>query len=221
MALALGLAGCGLIDSDITDVSLRLPEREITVDTADWQLAGAETMPAIDCSGPREDVCGEATAELCAGAGCSGACGGETCDLVVAVSLWNTFDLAAESAELQQLEGQSVVSVTIDRVWFEVPESSLSVDTPEMEVAIAPESVMGLADAEVFGTIPALAAGATVTEGDITLTPDGAQILSSYMKEYSTPFNLIVGTNLTVNAGDAIPTGRMVAVVHVEGRAGL
>jgi hypothetical protein len=216
-----GLGGCGLIDSDITDVALSLPEREITVDTADWQLAGSATMPTIACSGEREDLCSDATAELCAGEGCAGACVGATCELQVEVSLWNTFDLAAEAPELQQIDGHEVVSATIDRVWFEISENSLSVDTPVLEVGIAPQSVMNLSDAEVIGTIPAIAAGTAVEEGDVALSSDGARILSDHIKAYSTPFNLIVGTNLSIGAGVEIPTGRMVAVVHVEGSVGL
>jgi hypothetical protein len=213
-------AGCGLIDPDVTDLTLRLPEREVTVDTADWALADEATMPAIDCEG-MEGACAAAVGELCAAEGCAGACGGSTCELVLPISLWNTFDLATEAPELQAIDGQPIVSVAIERVWFEVSENSLDVASPELEVAIAPQSVMTLADAEVIGTIPSIEPGALVADGEIALTAGGADVLAGYMKSYATPFNLIVGAELAFAAGDVLPTGRMIAVVHVEASAGL
>jgi hypothetical protein len=221
LLLAFAAGGCGLIDSDITDFPLHLPEREVTVDTADWQLADEPTMPAVDCTGAMAGVCDSAVDELCAAEGCEGNCGGESCEIALAISLWNTFDLATESPELEQFEDQPVVSVTIERVWFEVTENSLDVASPELEVAIAPQSIMTLADGEVVGTIPSVPAGQLIADGEVTLTADGAQVLSTYMKSYSTPFNVIVGTNLSLAAGDPLPTGRMVALVHVDASAGL
>ena len=50
--LVVGLfgSGCGLIDSDITNFDIALPDEELTIDSADWQLSGDETLPAVDCS---------------------------------------------------------------------------------------------------------------------------------------------------------------------------
>jgi hypothetical protein len=218
----LALGGCGLISSDIADVALKLPSRTVTVDTADWQMPEGDSFPAVDCSGEMAEVCSASIAELCGADGCAGSCGSaETCEALLAISLWNTFDLATESPELQQIDGQPLVSVTIQKVWFEVSENTLDVASPELEVAIAPQSVMNLEDAEPIGTIPSVAPGERISEGEVMLTADGARVLSGYMKNYSTPFNLIVGTNLVFEAGDPLPTGRMVATVHVQASAGL
>lgn len=216
----LAAGGCGLIDSDIADFALRLPEREVTVDTADFMLAAVDQMPAIDCTA-EPTICPDAVMEVCSAEGCAGACGGETCELGLSIVLWNRFDLAAESPELQQIDGQPLVSVKIQRVWFEVIENSLDVDSPELEVAVAPQTVMTLAEGEVIGTIPPVPAMTLVADGEVQLTAEGAQILSDYMKSYSTPFNLIVGSTITLAAGDRIPTGRLVAIVHVDASAGL
>src|SRR5688500_14656758 len=90
-------AGCGLVDSDVTDIDISLPEREVTVDTADWQLSGAERLQELDCS---EDasVCQAGLADLCGSEDvCSGVCGSSrNCEVSVRVALWHTFDLGAE-----------------------------------------------------------------------------------------------------------------------------
>ena len=74
--------------------------------------------------------------------------------------------------------------------------------------------------AQEVGTIPAVAAG-TMPSGDLELTADGQDILQEQFKDYQTPFNLIVGSNILIEAGDPMPMGRLVAVVKVEAHAGL
>lgn len=220
VALALAvLAGCGLIDPDITDFTLRLPDRQVTLDTADWQLPDGAELPAVDCGG--ELSCGERVAELCGAETCEGSCGGETCQAVLHIALWNTFDLAREAPELESIEGQPVVDVSIDRVWIRVTENSLDIDSPVLMVAIAPQTVMTLAAAEPIGTIDPIEAMTLVDQRELALVDGGLETLSRYLRDYATPFNLIVGTDLTFRAGDGVPTGRMVATVGVDARAGL
>jgi hypothetical protein len=215
-------AGCGLIDSDVADVDLSLPERTVTVDTADWELADSEEVPAVDCAG-MEEICGEAMAEVCAADDvCSGACGGDTCEINVAVALWQRFHLAVDKPELDSIDDQPLVSVTIDRIYYSIPENTFNVTSPPLTVYVAPDSVMSPSDpqAEEIGTIAPVPA-MTMPEGDLELTPDGQNILSERMKDYQTPFNLIVGADVLIQAGDPVPTGRLVAVVKVDAHAGL
>ena len=221
-------SGCGLIDSDITDFDLSLPEREVSFDTADWMLSdgGANdgALPEVSCSG-MPTVCGTAMAEFCAAEDvCSGSCNAaETCDVNVAVALWNTFELGRERPELEQIEGQPLVSVKIRRVYFSVTENTLTTDSPVMTVYVGPETVMSPSDpgAQAVGIIPSVAAGTTVTDRDVELTASGEDILADFMKDYETPFNLIVGADVVVGAGDTLPSGKMVAVVKATASAGL
>lgn len=209
-------AGCGLVDSDVTDIDISLPERELTVDTADWQLSSNERLQEVDCSEDQQ-VCSTGLAELCGSEEvCSGVCGsGHSCEVSVRVALWHTFDLGAEQPELQQIEGQPLVDVRIDRVYYTVGENSLDVDAPPLAVFVAPEGVMSpdAPDAQAVGTIPSVPAGTTVAEADVELTPEGKQELAARMKDYDTPFNLIVGSELRIEAGDTLPHGRMVTVI--------
>ena len=56
-------AGCGLVDSDVTDIDISLPEREVTVDTADWQLSSTARLQDVDCSQDQQ-ICSTGLAEL-------------------------------------------------------------------------------------------------------------------------------------------------------------
>ena len=209
-------AGCGLVDSDVTDIDVSLPERELTVDTADWQLSGSERLQEVDCS-EDESVCQAGLGELCGSEDvCSGVCGSShSCEISVRVALWHTFDLGAERPELQQIEGQPLVEVRIERVYYTVGENSLDVDSPPLTVFVAPEGVMSpdAADAQLVGTIPAVPAGTAIEEADVELTDEGKDRLATRMKDYDTPFNLIVGSELRLEAGDSLPHGRMVTVI--------
>jgi hypothetical protein len=216
LAGTLAGAGCGLIDSDVTDIDISLPEREVTVDTADWQLANMDRLEPVDCSEDAQ-VCSTGLDAVCGSDEvCSGACGaGDSCEVSVQVALWHTFDLAAERPELEQIEGQPLVEVRIERVFYSVDENSLDVASPPLTVYVAPEGVMSPDDsqAEAIGTIPPVPAGTRVDEADVALTEEGVELLAARLKDYQSPFNLIVGSEVRLEAGDKLPQGRMVTVV--------
>lgn len=226
-ALAAGLtlfAGCGLIDPDIADFDLSLPEKEIVVDTSTWQLTDDATVPAVDCS-ENPGVCSLGISELCGAEGiCFGSCNeAQTCDVKVLVNLWHSFDLAREKPELQEIEGQPLVSVSINTIAYKVTENTLNVATPEMTVYVAPEGVMSPGDpgAEAIGTLPPVPPGTLIESQDVVLTDNGRELLAGYMKRYAQPFNIIVGTDVDLEAGDEVPTGTLTAVVMVTAVAGI
>lgn len=221
---AAALAACGLIDPDIADFDLSLPEKAIVVDTGQWDLPAEESMPSIDCS-ENAGACSLGIATLCGAEGvCFGSCSAEqTCDVKVLVNLWHNFDLAKEKPELEEIEGQPLVSVRIKKIAYRISENTLNIDTPAMTVYVAPAGVMAPGDpqAEAVGTLNPVPAGMVVAEQDVNLSPDGREILARYMRQYSVPFNLIVGTDIDIHAGDLVPTGRLTAVVLVTAVAGI
>ncbi len=223
-ALAGTLAGCGLIDPDIADFDLSLPTKEFVVDTAQWEMnIKGESFPAIDCSSMAA-ICTASGMEPCTGANCFPRCGDDgNCEVLVQVQLWSTVNLAVEKPELSEIEGQPILDVTIKKVWFDVVENTLTVDTPEMTVLVAPANVMssGSPQALEVGTIPVVAAGDLVEEGQLQLLPDGEKNLKAFMKDYETPFNIILGSTVLVKAGDPVPMGLVRAEVNVAATAGL
>jgi hypothetical protein len=221
---AAALTGCGLIDSNVADFDLSMPERSFTVDTEQWELTGDERFPELDCS-DQPQICSAAVQEACAGELCFGSCNPDdmNCQALLALQLWSTVDLVSEKPELQEINEQPLVSVQIDRVYYEITENTLNIATPELTIYVAPQTVMSPGDpaARAIGTIEALPAGTTVAATDVVFTEDGELALHDAMKDYQTPFNLLVGTQMTLHGGDVVPTGRAVATVNVQAHAGL
>lgn len=224
-ALVGALPGCGLlIDEDIADFDLSIPPKEFVVDTEQWELQITDaTFPAVDCSN-MPGLCSASASMFCTGANCFASCGeGDNCEVLVQVDLWTTVNLAVEKPELEKIDNQPIVSVRIKRLWFNVLENTMNTDAPEMAVYVAPSNVMssGSAEARMIGTIPVIEAGQTLTDGEMTKTADGDEYLKAFMKDYRTPFNLIVGGTQLIQPGDPIPMGLFRAEVNVQATAGL
>ena len=61
----------------------------------------------------------------------------------------------------------------------------------------------------------------TVDATAVTLSPAGRTTLADFMGDFKTPFNIVVGSNLLVQTGDAVPSGRLVVKVNVKAHAGV
>jgi hypothetical protein len=224
VAAAMAAGGCGLISSDVTSFDLTLPDKTFTVDTAQWKLQPASgNFPAIDCSADA-GVCSTNAAKACKTGQCSGSCDAtsHTCDLQIAMQLWQMVDLVTEKPELKTINDQPLVGVHIDKLEYQVTENSLNVDTPELAMYVAPATVMSPGPQAVqIATIPPVKAGAVLPLTAIELGPDGQAALAKFMGDYQTPFNLIVGSAITEHKGDAVPTGRLTAKLKVTAHANL
>jgi hypothetical protein len=224
LAAVLLSAGC-LIDSNIADFDLSLPEKELTVDTADWMLTDETTVPSVDCS-EMAGVCSAGVAEICSASDlCFGSCDSdtETCNAEVLIELFQRFELATEKPELSEIDGKPLVDVSIRRIGYTVSENTMNVDSPELAVYIGPQEAMssGHPQAEQIGTIPVVAAGSTVESGEVELLDSAEQTMERFLRDYRTPFNVIVGSLVELEAGDMVPQGRLVAIVQVDATAGI
>lgn len=216
-------SGCGLIDSDITNFDLSLPDRTFTIDTEQWNVDDSTTtFPDIPCSADA-DVCADAVTAYCSVERCTGVCVSDLCEMTVPVSLWRTVDLYAEKPELQTIDNQPLVNITIDNVHYQVTENTLNFDTPELVLYVAPKTVMNPSDpqARPIGVIPTVPAGSQVGSRNVLVTPAGEVDLKAFMRDYRTPFNIIIGSEVTVQAGDPMPIGRITAEVGVQAYAGI
>lgn len=219
-------SGCGLISSDVTNFDLTLPDKNFSVDADSWDITDDEAQPLLQtsCSG-NPGICATAAQTACP-MNCDGECNAtsQTCDLTLAVALYQNVDLLAEKPELQQINDEPVIKVTIDSVTWEVASNTLNTDTPPLTLFVAPMSVMDPTSPEArpIGTINGVAAG-EVTDGEqpLEFTPSGKADLVAAMSTFKTPFNIIVGSTITLTAGQSVPQGRLDAVVHVKGHAGL
>ena len=223
-ALAVPLVACGLVDSNITNFDLALPDKSFTIDADNWSLMNADQLVATTCT-TAPDPCAAAAAQACAMGSCIAQCNATslTCDLTLFVSLFTPVDLLVEKPELATIQDEPLIDVTIDAITYKVMENSLNVATPEMKVYAAPMTVIRAGDplAREIGTVPAIPAGATLTETAVVLSPTGKATLAGFMGDFKTPFNIIVGSNLLVQQGDPVPAGRMVVRVAVKAHAGV
>src|SRR5688572_22367367 len=199
LAAAVSSAACGLISSDVTNFDLTLPSKEFSVDAMSWEVTDqeAQALLATDCSAAPA-ICNSAAQQACP-MNCEGECNAttSTCDLTLAISLYQGVDLLMEKPELQSINDEPVIKVVIDSVTWEVTMNSLNVATPPMTVFVAPMSVMdpNSPEAKPVGTIDSVEAG-EITDGPrpIAFTATGKADLIAAMSTFKTPFNVIVGS---------------------------
>lgn len=230
MSLVAGLvlASCGLISSDVTNFDLTLPDKKFTIDTSGWQVdqTAASTFLALPCT--TSTMCNAAVQQACK-MGCSGTCGQaapQTCELSLDVSLSQPVNLVMEKPELKSINDEPVIKVTIDSVTYDVPMNTLNVDTPTVTVYVAPMSVLKVdpndPSIKAIGTIPPVPAGQVITTPQpIMFTAAGKAELVNIMSTFKTPFNVLVGSSIVVKSGQMVPMGKLNAVVHIKGHAGL
>jgi hypothetical protein len=223
--LAVAISGCGLISSDVTNFDLTLPDKNFSVDAASWNVSDqdAMTLLATNCSS-NPQICSSAVQAACP-MGCTGTCDGgtHTCDVSLAVSLYQGIDLLTEKPELKSINDQPVIKVSIDSVTYAVTANTLNVDTPMVSVYVAPLSALkpGDAQAKLIGTIPPIPAMMTSDFQALRFTPTGKADLINFMSTFKTPFNVLVASSLVVGAGQMLPMGKLDAVVRIRGHAGL
>ena len=222
--ILLSVSGCGLISSDVTDFNLDLPDKRFTIDTMSWNVDQQQAMSALDVPCTSSNQCMMAADMVCQ-MDCSGTCTTQQrCQINLDVGLHTSINLLTEKPELQQINDKAVIEVEIDDVFYTVEMNTLNVATPEIGVYVAPMSVMDPMDplAKKIGTIPAVAAGVTTPQAQkMMFTADGRANLTATMGNFKTPFNVIVGSTLSMTAGQPIPQGRLDAVIKIRAHAGL
>ena len=222
--VTLSLGGCGLIDPDITQFNLSLPDQEFTIDTSQWGLSGDAQFPSIPCD-PQNDLCEQLTDAVCSGNECAGSCDVEsmTCKVTVSVALSEPINLVEEKPELQTIQNQPFLEVTIDEVAYEVSENTLNFASPVVNLYVAPQNIMSpdSAEARLVGTIGSVPAMQPQSWSAMELTSVGEGNLREMMGDYRSVFNVIVGSTVEITAGMPMPSGRAVATVAVDAHAGL
>lgn len=223
------VAGCGLISSDVTDFNLMLPDKKFTIDASGWQVDANKnpfsngTLASVPCSS-MPSVCGMAVAQACS-SDCSSTCdtAANSCQLSLDVNRQLSVNLLMEQPDLMTINDQPVIKVSIDSVTYAVTSNSLNVDTPVIDVYVAPVSAIKPTDpqAKLVGTIPAIRAMTTSDFQALEFTPTGKAELVNIMSKFKTPFNVLVASHLMVRAGQMLPTGKLEAAVRIRGHAGL
>ena len=217
------ISGCSLIQPDVTNFDLTLPDKSFSVDASGWQVTQQQADAFLSTSCSSDSICSSAASTACP-MNCTGKCGNASrCNLFLNVSVYKSVDLLMEKPELKSIDDQPVIKVTIDRVQYAVTANTLNIPTPVLGVYVAPVNVMDpySAMATQIGTVDMVPAGATIAARDMNYTTNGKQALIDIMSTYKNPFNVIVGSDLEIKQGDMVPTGKLDAVVQITAHAGI
>ncbi len=204
---ALGVAGCGLISSDITKVTFDLPTETYTFDTAQWNIPPAlkgMSFPSIPCT-TASDCCTLGTA---AGLDCATlACMSGSCADQLPESQATSINLSTD-VKPSLSKYSSLVSISISRITYTVRSNTLNVDVPPLSIYLAPDGVTDPTDSRVqlFGTVPSIAAG-TMPMGNVQLVSNAASVFQTFTGNLSTPFEIITAATVVIGAGTPVPTG--------------
>ena len=221
-----GLSACGLINSDIAKVTFDLPPQKVSFDLAPITCRRATPWPFLAATGrssrtaairrglPTVD-CG-VTPLLCL----PNAQGMNVCTAEVTVSQYTTVDLSNVDSRL--MTAKSLANISINRISYTVDSNSLNTDLPPAIIYLAPHGVTDPNDtsAKKFGTVPSIPAGTTPT-GNVNLEPDAAATFSSFTRDISMSFNLIVQETLDVPSGAPVPSGAVQITVTGQLQASL
>jgi len=207
----LGVAGCGLISSDVAEIPFDLPERMYSFDSAMFPVPAGITA-AVPCGAgtPITDCCNPPTGPI---AGCMPpdvACeqnenGMSFCTATVPVSQSQTMNLGMEVSKLSGYTG--FVNIKVKRISYVINTNTLNVNLPDVGLYLGPQGATKFDDAGVvqFGTLPAIPAGTTTT-GDVMLVSNSSGVLAMFTSDIKKPFSFIAAT--TVKATQS-PTGKI------------
>ena len=220
----IALSGCSLINSNVTSYDLDLPSKSFSVDASGWQVnqTAADAYLDKNCSATPM-LCSTAATNACP-MNCSGTCDASvhTCNLGLEISVHQTIDLLTEEPELKSVDdATTILTVTVDAMTYEVTANSLDINTPELQVYLAPMSIMDPHDpmAQQIGSIAIVQAGAMLGPTNMRFTDNGQDVLTQTLANFKNPFNVIVGGTLMLHAGDLVPTGKLDANVHIKAHA--
>lgn len=220
----IALSGCSLINSNVTSYDLDLPAKTFSVDTSGWQVNQTTADAYLDKScATTPTLCTTAASNACP-MNCSGTCDASvhTCNLGLEISVHQTIDLLTEKPELKSVDdATTILHVTVDAMTYEVTANSLDINTPELQVYLAPMSIMDPHDpmAQQIGSIAIVQADTKLGPTDMKFTDNGQDVLTATLANFKNPFNVIVGGTLTLRAGDLVPTGKLDANVHIKAHA--
>jgi hypothetical protein len=210
-------AGCGLIDElqNFKGINFQLPDRKYSVSTDDpnWHPPPIDGVPAISC-GPGGIVmdCCVPPAPLPA-IDCTRsplACEAGTCALKFVYDQVQAIDLAKEVPSLANSKGTIFSQVLLKTIDVGIDTNTMNVTLPPVNIYLAPAAVRTSGDpaAKRIGMISMKSPGYTGTE-TITLDDAAQQLFSMYARDFQTPFNIIIATEVVMRAGSPIPKGRL------------
>jgi hypothetical protein len=215
---ALALSGCGLINEleNWKGVNFQLPERKYSVSTDDpnWHPPPIDGVPAITCGagGIVMDCCippSPLPAIDCTRSPLSCDANG-TCALTFTYDQVQLIDLAREVPSLASSKGTIFSQVLLKSIDVGIDTNTMNVTLPPVNIFLAPSTVSSAGNpaAKKVATVSMKTPGYTGTES-VPLDDAAQQLFSMYARDFQTPFNIIISTDVVIAAGSVVPKGRL------------
>jgi hypothetical protein len=212
-SLVAAAAGC---TSDIFDV-----EVDLQTETYEADFGGAAgTIPVVSCDPANPGMCSDgsvvnvntAATGIPAAIQVSPGCDATTdrCFVQASARIAYPVDVRQDDAFASAVASRTVTFVRIADFVYTVPANSLTFDVPQIDIYVGPAGSTQETDPGVvaLGSTPALAAGATLTDGHITVDDDSparATIEDNIRNQRPLVFLVVLAPRL--EAGAAIPAG--------------
>jgi hypothetical protein len=137
-----------------------------------------------------------------------------TCAAQIPESIASMIDLSTQVMSLSSYT--SFANITISAINYTVQNNTLNVALPPVSIYLAPMGITDPTDpkAQLFGTVPSIAAG-TDPSGSVNLVPNAGAVFQMFTRSLATPFQIIAATTVVVEAGMPVPNGAV--TVKVDG----
>jgi hypothetical protein len=211
------LGGCDLksqLDS-FKQITFQLPERKYTVSTMDpsWHPPPLDGVPPVTCGagGIVMDCCNP-PAPLAA-IDCVRsplACVEGTCALKFTYDQVQMVDLAREVPALASSKGQVFSQMLLKTIDIAIDANTMNVTLPPVSIYLAPSTVRSATDpmARRVAMMSMKTPGFTGMES-IPLDEASQQLFSMYARDFQTPFNILVSTDIVLGSGTVVPQGQL------------
>lgn len=147
-------------------------------------------------------------------------CESNVCDpapVTLAGPVGGVIDVQELLADTREVGIRRIESYSIDEVEYDVTLNTLSFDTEVVEIYWGPEAATTIDPAlgvHHFGTVPAVAAGATPA-GELEIDAEGSTALSDYLVDTAQRVRFFAQTTVDLEPGDPYPQGSLDVTVNV------
>jgi len=212
--MTLGQAGCGLISDDVLGFDVALPPQQFGFDTAKAGLPMSGTLPTVPCT--QTSMCAQVARNANPNPMACGTQG--SCEARIDITATVPYDLKSQQ-DFAAIEDRPVVSVSLNKIEYELVEDSLTFATPAIGLYLAAQGVTDPGLAMKFGTIDPIPPGTRPGIYMVRVDEAGKNVLRQQFKNWKTPFNILVKTETPAvfKAGDEVPRGKISVIVKVIG----
>jgi hypothetical protein len=220
-------AGCGLINSNIFDVTIALGSQPYSANFGPVP-ANPSTVPSLACP-QSPDPCAQLATQVpnASNGRCDTTKSPSSCEADVSVVLPTTINLSMDKSFASSVGGKVVQFVHTIDLAYGVTQNTATFDIPAMQLYIGPSGTKTPTDQGVvaLGTIAAIPKGQTSAAGSSHITiMEGTPAhdkFAYYVQNPMVPFVLMVVATKTVHGGDAMPGGVLQLLISPSITVGL